>query len=113
MIEGGLDGAKFSGFPEGVDSFSHPLAIKPTQLRWLENAVTQGGFVQTRPGFKTRLTFDVNTAGTVFNLWWISAGQPVIHPQMMMDFYPSNGQPQKVFAVSGSVWSSTRRSSAG
>ena len=104
MIEGGLDGAKFSGFPEGVDSFSHPLAIKPTQLRWLENAVTQGGFVQTRPGFKTRLTFDVNTAGTVFNLWWLSAGQPVIHPQMMVDFYPSNGQPQKVFAVSGSVW---------
>lgn len=104
MIEGGLDGARFAGFPEGVDSFSHPLSVRQTQLRWLENAVTQGGFVQTRPGFKTAFEFDVTTAGTEFNLWWVSAGRPLIHPQMMVDFVPSNGSPQKVFAVSGSVW---------
>lgn len=104
MIEGGLDGARFAGFPEGVDSFSHPLAVKQTQVRWLENAVTQGAFLQTRPGFKTQLTFDVATLGTVFNLWWVAAGRPTIHPQMMVDFNPSNAGPQKVFAVSGSVW---------
>ena len=104
MIEGGLDGARFAGFPEGCDSFSHPLAVRQSQVRWLENAVTQGAFVQTRPGFKTRLTFDVATAGTQFNLWWVSAGQPVLHPQMMVDFSPSNASPQLVFAVSGTVW---------
>ena len=70
MIEGGLDGARFSGFPEGVDSFSHPLAVKQTQVRWMENGVTQGAFLQTRPGYKTALTFDVNTPGTPYNIWW-------------------------------------------
>lgn len=104
MIEGGLDGGRFAGFPEGVDSFVHPLSVRPTQLRWLENGVTQGAFVQTRPGYKTLLEFDVNTEGTEFNLWWVAAGKPIIHPQMMVDFVPSNGSPQKVFAVSGSVW---------
>jgi hypothetical protein len=104
MIEGGLDGGRFAGFPEGVDSFSHPLAVRQTQVRWLENAVTQGAFVQTRPGFKTLFEFDVKTTGTDFNLWWVAAGKPIIHPQMMVDFTPSNGTPQKVFAVSGSVW---------
>ena len=103
MIEGGLDGARFAGFPEGCDSFSHPLAVRQSQVRWLENAVTQGAFVQTRPGFKTRLTFDVATAGTEFNLWWVSAGQPVLHPQMLVDFTPSNASPQLIFAVSGTV----------
>lgn len=104
MIEGGLDGARFSGFPEGVDSFSHPLAVRQTQVRWLENAVTQGAFLQTRPGFKSHLTFDVLTEGSAFRDWWLSAGQPVLHPQMMVDFTPSNAAPQLVFAVSGSVW---------
>lgn len=103
MIEGGLDGAQFAGFPEGVDSYSHPLAVSNRQVRWLENAVTQGAFIQTRPGFKTALEFSVTKPG-VFRDWWLAAGQPIIHPQMMADFKPSNGPAQKVFAVSGSVW---------
>jgi len=103
MIESGLDGNRFSGFPEGVDSFSHPLAVRQTQVRWLENAVTQGAFIQTRPGFKTRLTLDVTAPGA-FRDWWLSTGEPIIHPQMMVDFTPSNGSPQLVFAISGTVW---------
>lgn len=104
MIEGGLDGARFAGFPEGVDSFSHPLAVRQTQVRWLENAVTQGAFIQTRPGFKSHLTFDVLTEGSAFRTWWLEAGQPTLHPQMMVDFTPSDAPPQLVFAISGSVW---------
>ena len=104
MIEGGLDGARFSGFPEGVNSFSHPLAVRQTQVRWLENAVTQGAFLQTRPGFKTRFTFDVSDESSEFYQWWNSAGKPVLHPQMMVDFTPSNAAPQLVFAISGTVW---------
>lgn len=104
MIEGGLDGGRFAGFPEGVDSFVHPLSVRQTQIRWMENGVTQGAFLQTRPGFKTRLTFDVLSPGTAASNWWNAAGKPTVHPQMMVDFQPSQGSPQKVFAVSGSVW---------
>lgn len=104
MIEGGLDGVRFGGFPEGVDSFSHPLSVRPSQVRWAENAVTQGGMVQTRPGYKSVFTFDVATAGTEFNLWWVAANKPIIHPQMMVQFTPSNGAPQLIIAVSGSIW---------
>lgn len=104
MIEGGLDGGRFAGFPEGVDSFVHPLSVRQTQIRWMENGVTQGAFLQTRPGYKTQLTFDVSIVGSAANTWWVAAGNPIIHPQMMVDFTPSNGSPQKIFAVSGSVW---------
>ena len=104
MIEGGLDGGRFAGFPEGVDSFVHPLAVRQSQIRWMENGVTQGAFLQTRPGYKTQLTFDVSVVGSAANTWWVAAGNPIIHPQMMVDFTPSNGSPQKIFAVSGSVW---------
>ncbi len=107
MIEGGLDGGRFVGFPAGVNSYVHPLAVPQTQIRWMENGVTQGAFLQTRPGYKTQLVFDVSVVGSVANLWWLAAGQPIIHPQMMVDFVPSNGAPQKIFAVSGSVWSCT------
>jgi hypothetical protein len=104
MIEGGLDGGRFAGFPEGVDSFVHPLSVRQSQIRWMENGVTQGAFLQTRPGFKTRLTFNVLSPGSAAANWWNAAGNPTVHPQMMVDFQPSNGSPQKVFAVSGSVW---------
>lgn len=104
MIEGGLDGGRFSGFPEGVDSFVHPLSVRQSQIRWMENGVTQGAFLQTRPGYKTQITFDVNEEGSAANAWWVAAGKPIVHPQMMIDFVPSEGSPQMIFAVSGSVW---------
>tara|TARA_R110000868_G_C10951526_1_gene767848 strand:+ start:2072 stop:4117 length:2046 start_codon:yes stop_codon:yes gene_type:complete len=104
LIEGGLDGGRFAGFPEGVDSYVHPLSVRQTQIRWMENGVTQGAFLQTRPGYKTQLTFNVLASGSQANAWWIGAGRPVVHPQMMVDFTPSNGTPQKIFAISGSVW---------
>lgn len=104
LIEGGVVGESFVGFPNGVDSFSHPLAVKPLQLRWLENGVTQGALPQVRPGFKTRLECSVTDEDSEFYSWYEEAGRPVIHPQMMEEFVPSNGGPQLVFAISGSVW---------
>lgn len=92
------------GFPSGVDSFSHPLFVNELQLRWLENAVTQGAFVQTRPGFNTALTFDTTVQESYANLWWQDNFGPVVHPQMMVRFRPSNGPEQLVFAISGSVF---------
>lgn len=92
------------GFPSGIDSFSHPLYVNELQLRWLENAVTQGAFVQTRPGYKTVKTFDTTVQGGYANLWWQDNFGPIVHPQMMVRFRPSNGPEQLVFAVSGSVF---------
>ncbi len=99
----GQDGPHFTGFADGIDSFSHPLMIKPTQLRWLENGVTRGAIPQCRPGYLTRFLFDL-TNNSVFNLWWLSVGQPIIHPQMAGFFQPSFGNPQWIMCVSGSVW---------
>ncbi|CAK0740423.1 conserved hypothetical protein [Gammaproteobacteria bacterium] len=62
------------------------------------------GVPSDAPGYKTQLTFDVSVVGSAANTWWVAAGNPIIHPQMMVDFTPSNGSPQKIFAVSGSVW---------
>lgn len=104
-IEGGVYRGRGVGWPVGVDSFSHPLYVHELQLRWLENAVTQGAFVQTRPGYKTRLTFDV-TGGTAQD-WWESVDEPIIHPQMLVWFRPNGGSQQLVFAISGSVFYST------
>ena len=83
-----------SGFVEGVDSFSHPLSIKPSQVRWLINAVTKGGILQTRPGYKTRAVFSGSVNGAI------------LHPQMLAKFEPTSspGLTQLVFAVSGTVW---------
>lgn len=92
------------GFPSGIDSFSHPLFVNELQLRWLENAVTQGAFVQTRPGYKTMLTFDTTVQGSYANAWWQDNFGPIVHPQMMVRFRPSNGPEQLVFAISGSVF---------
>lgn len=105
IAESGLDGEQ-TGFPEGVDSFSHPLYVRSTQLRWMENASVEGAFPQVRPGYKTQLELKT-TDGSDFALWWLAAGQPLIHPQMMEEFIPSGGLPQLVFAVSGSVWWAT------
>jgi hypothetical protein len=103
ISDGFVDGNNFVGAVSGCDSFSHPCQLKPDQVRWAINAVNKGAIWQTRPGYRTRLTFDlVNT--TVFQAWWNEAGQPIIVPQMAVDFTPSNGLPQIVFAVSGSVW---------
>lgn len=103
LRDGGVNGDQLVGFPEGVDSFSSPFLVKPSQVRWLVNGVTAGGVIQTRPGFQERLALPL-TEGTDFYDWWVEAGQPVIHPQMGVNFQPSNGGPQYVFAVSGSVW---------
>lgn len=103
ILEGGVDGNRLVGFPEGVDSFSSNLLVRPTQFRWLINASTSGGIAQTRPGYSQRLEFDM-TEGTQFYDWWIDAGQPLIHPQMCVYFRPSLSAPQLVFAVSGSIW---------
>jgi hypothetical protein len=92
------------GVPLGCDSYSHPLFVNELNLRWLENAVTQGGFVQTRPGYKQEYSFNVSDAGTLASLWWADQQNPVVHPQMMVEFTPSNNQKQLVFAVSGTVF---------
>lgn len=102
IVEGGIIGSRAFGFPIGVDSFSHPLFLSDLQLRWLENAVTAGGFAQTRPGNKTRLDFDTNVGYA--NEWWIAQEGPVVHPQMCVRFRPSGGGEQLVFAISGSVF---------
>ncbi len=103
-LDAGIGPDNQRGFFEGVDSYVHPMYVKPTQLRWLVNGVTSGGMVQTRPGYKTRFTFDL-TEGTAFHTWWVNAGQPMIHPQMEAEFTPSGAsQPQLVFAISGGLW---------
>lgn len=86
VIDGGLNGEALVGFPEGVDSFSHPLYMRNTQVRWLENAVTSGGLLQVRPGYKTRASIEG------------------LHPQMLVTFFPSSGLPQLVFALDGRVY---------
>ena len=82
-----------SGFTEGVDSFSHPLFVKPTQLRWMENGVMSGGLPQVRPGYKTRLNF-----------LDLEFPDEIRHPQMLVSFQPTNGPEQLVFAISGHVY---------
>lgn len=103
-VQGGNYSGKGVGWPNGVDSFNHPLFVSELQLRWLENAVTQGAFVQVRPGYKTRLAFDTTLNGSFANSWWLSNDQPIVHPQMMVRFRPTSGGEQLVFAVSGSVF---------
>jgi hypothetical protein len=102
-LDGGTDQGKIVGFVDGVDSYSHPAMVKPTQARWLENAVTRGAIVQVRPGYDQRFEFDL-TEGTPFYLWWVSVGRPIIHPQMFQKFQPNGGRPQVVFSISGSLW---------
>ena len=93
-----------TGWPLGVDSYNSPLFIKDGYIRWLENAVTKGGVIQTRPGMRTRYFFDYLTVGTPENLWWVAAGSPGIIPQGMAWFQPTLGGNFLVFAISGSVW---------
>lgn len=103
-VDAGIGPDNQRGFFEGVDSYVHPMYLKPTQIRWLVNGVTSGGMIQTRPGYKTRFTFDISE-GTQFYDWWTNAGEPIIHPQMMTEFKPSgDGALQLVFAVSGGLW---------
>lgn len=104
IIEGGVYQGKGVGWPLGVDSFSHPLFVNELSLRWLENAVTQGGFVQTRPGLKTALSFDATAVGSRARQWWLNADAPLVHPQMLHEFTTDSGQKQLVFAVSGAVF---------
>lgn len=104
FLQGGNYNGQAVGWPLGVDSFSHPLFVDPRQLRWLENAVTQGAFIQTRPGYRTATTFDTHAAGSVASQWWLDAEMPVVHPQMLVSFRPTGGGEQLVFAISGSVF---------
>lgn len=102
-LEGGIYAGKGIGWPIGVDSFSHPLYINELSLRWIENGVTQGAFVQTRPGYNTVLTYDTTIEGPARE-WWLGTGEAIVHPQMCVRFRPSNGQEQLVFAITGSVF---------
>jgi len=104
QIPGGNYSGKGIGWPLGIDSFSHPLFVHELQLRWMENAVTQGAFAQVRPGYKTRLTFDTTETDSYARAWWTAAFGPVVHPQMLIRFSPSNSGEQLVFAVSGTVF---------
>lgn len=101
--EGGDIGGRAFGWL-GVDSFSHPLFLTDLQLRWLENAVLSGRFAQTRPGYLTRLNYDVTIQGSAANQWWQAQDGPVVHPQMCVRFKPTGGGEQLVFAISGSVF---------
>lgn len=103
-IEGGVYAGKGVGWPAGLDSFSNPLYTNELQLRWLENAVIQGAFVQTRFGNKLRVTFDPTVEGSAANQWWQDVEGPIVHPQMMVRFRPTTGAEQLVFAISGSVF---------
>lgn len=105
-LDGGVADGKVVGFVDGVDSYSQPMMVKPTQARWLENAVTRGAIIETRPGFKTRFSFTMAT-GSLFRQWWDSVGNPTLTAQMMQYFRSSTGQDQLIFAVSGSVWCAT------
>lgn len=103
-VDAGISADNQRGFFEGVDSYVHPMYVRPTQIRWLVNGVTSGGMIQTRPGYKERFKFDL-TAGTSFYNWWIAEGSPIIHPQMEAEFTPSSATvPQLVFAISGGLW---------
>lgn len=102
MIQGGVYQGRGVGWPSGVDSFNSPLFVHELQVRWTENAVNQGGMWQTRPGYKSRYAFD--TTSGIWNSWWLDDGQPIVHPQMLVRFQPTNGGEQLVFAVSGSVF---------
>lgn len=103
-LQGGNYNGQAVGWPLGVDSFSHPLFVDPRQLRWLENAVTQGAFMQVRPGYRTASTFDTTALGSAARTWWLNSDAPVVHPQMLVRFRPSSGSEQLVFAISGSVF---------
>ena len=102
-LDGGVDQGKVVGFVDGVDSYSDPKMVKATQVRWLENAVTRGAIIQTRPGFYTRFEFDITDNGPMKD-WWTSIGSPPLHPQMLQYFQPSLGGDQMIFAISGSIW---------
>lgn len=95
-----------SGWAYGCDSYSSPLLPRDGYARWAVNAANKGGVWQTRPGFVTRMLFDVTDTASNFYAWWLAAGLPTIYPQGMDWFVPTNGKPYLVFAVSGSVWAS-------
>lgn len=103
-LQGGVYNGKGVGWPIGVDSYSHLLFMSELSLRWIENAVTQGAFVQTRPGYKTAYSFDTTVQDSFANIWWRDNDGPLVHPQMCVEFTPSNNQKQLVFAVSGTVF---------
>lgn len=103
-IPGGNYAGKGVGWMLGVNSFDHPLSVNELQLRWMENAVTQGGFAQTRPGLRTSMTFDTTIADSAAEDWWVAQQGPLVHPQMLMSFTPTNGQAQLVFAISGTLF---------
>jgi hypothetical protein len=102
-LDGGTDQGKIVGFVDGVDSFSQPMQVKPTQCRWLENGVTRGALIQVRPGLLVRFKFDVSP-NTIFWQWWTGQGSPILFPQMLQAFKPTYGPEQVVFCISGSVW---------
>ena len=100
--DGWMDQGRLVGCPDGLDSYSHPMMLKPTQYRWGVNCVNKGSIVQCRPGYDQRLAFDITI--DPFKSWWNSVGNPPLHPQMFHYFESSYGVPQFVFAIPGSIW---------
>ena len=100
------------GFTGGVDSFMSPQMIEDAEVRWAVNAVDKGGIWQTRPGFKSILSCCL-TPGSVLYNWWVGVGQPALHPQFFTVFTPTNGYPQAVFALSGSIFHAQFNESTG
>lgn len=72
-------------WPYGVDSVSDPLSVPPGHARWAVNALNKGAAWKTRPGYAIR--FDSG----------VSANQ---EPRGLEMFYPKNGTPTLVKAVS-------------
>lgn len=92
-------------FPDGVNSYVDPQLLRATQVRWAVNAVCKGGVWQTRPGYKTTIAFDVTTDGPLRD-WWLTAGQPILHPQMLTVFSPTDDTPYLVFGLNGKLFTS-------
>ena len=91
-------------FPGGVNSYIDGQLLDSGQIRWAVNAVSKGAVWQTRPGFKTKYTFDVVNAGPMRD-WHDSVDQPAIVPQFLRVMaFGANYTPYLVFGVSGSVF---------
>ena len=93
-------------FPNGVNSYLDPQLLATGQVRWAVNAVCKGAIWQTRPGYKTKYTFDTVNNGVIRD-WYLSLGQPFIVPQFMRVVNFGSDTPYLLFGVSGTVFQCT------
>lgn len=58
-----------AGFIHGVNSLRNPWALPEDQFKWGQNVTIRGGVVQTRPGFKMKLSLPAGNfqGGVLFN----------------------------------------------